>query len=87
MKYILYLLFFITAINCNSQTWSSKWVWIGDDGKLKYGTDLEGNTIPDFSRVGYREGELPPKVNATIEIEPIEGDNLKHIQDHIDILS
>ncbi|WP_181308572.1 hypothetical protein [Rufibacter sp. XAAS-G3-1] len=41
--------------------WSSKYVSRNPDGSLRYHPDAKGNIIPDFSRVGYHQGnkEIP----------------------------
>ncbi len=42
------------------------------------------NLLPDFSFAGYRGGGIPiPDVPVTITIEPVAGDNLRHVQDAI----
>jgi hypothetical protein len=37
----------------------SSLVFPGDDGRLVYVPDVQGNTIPDFSKVGYMGGTVP----------------------------
>lgn len=37
--------------------WHSKQVWPLADGTLSYATDAKGNRIPDFSHVGYHQGD------------------------------
>ena len=39
-----------------SPAWQSDLVKISNEGLLTYMPDEEGNTIPDFSRVGYHHG-------------------------------
>jgi hypothetical protein len=40
-----------------------------------------GNQVPDFSYVGYYKGEKEiPKIPIVKTIEPVEGDNRRHIQ-------
>ena len=68
--------------------WQSQIVYYGDDHRLHYVRDAEGNGIPDFSWAGYKNGEEPiPDVPVVLEIEPIEGDNTDHIQQAIDSLA
>ncbi|WP_406638248.1 hypothetical protein [Amycolatopsis sp. WGS_07] len=59
------------------------WVTFAN-GRLSYGTDGQGNQIPDFSRVGYRNGDTPPElpVAATVEPQP-SGDDTARIQQAI----
>ncbi len=61
--------------------------WISfANGRLAYGTDAQGNRIPDFSRVGYRNGDAPLPdlpVAATISPQP-SGDDTARIQQAID---
>lgn len=64
-----------------SAGWQSKILHYGDDGKLVYVPDSNGNRIPDFSFAGYRNGETPlPEVPAVLTIRPVSGDNTAHIQ-------
>jgi hypothetical protein len=48
---------------------SSSLVFPGPDGHLKYVPDAQGNTIPDFSNVGYESGIVPlPGTNGTPQV-------------------
>lgn len=87
MKRYLLGIFLFVAMSSYSQSWNSKWLSVDEDGRLNYVADEEGNIIPDFSGVGYHEGELPPQVEATIEIEPQEGDDRENIQNAINTLA
>ncbi len=81
-----FLLFGLMGIlySCND-TWQSEHVWYGTDGRLHYTPDEQGNIIPDFSHVGYRYGDVRlPDISVVLEIEPVEGDNGKHLQKAID---
>jgi hypothetical protein len=62
------------------------WITVGDQGELIYRADDKGNTIPDFSRAGYRGGGVAlPDVPTVMELEPLpEGDDRKRIQDALD---
>ena len=40
-----------------SDKWQSKFVQQNKDGSLHYAADEKGNTIPDFSRVGFYHGD------------------------------
>lgn len=71
-----------------SPAWQSEYVNITPTGKLVYIPDSDGNTIPDFSRVGYHHGDKRiPEYPATKIISPVGGDNLSHIQRAIDEVS
>ena len=63
----------------------SSLVTIHEEGQLRYTPDEKGNTLPDFSRVGYHHGDKPiPEYAVTKSISPIKGDNTAHIQKAID---
>lgn len=62
----------------------SKLVYPDANGKLVYAPDEQGNIIPDFSYVGYKNGEEAiPEVPVITSISPIAGDNRDHIQNAI----
>ncbi|MBU0559034.1 MAG: T9SS type A sorting domain-containing protein [Bacteroidetes bacterium] len=72
---------FIIFSSSYSQQWQSDLVFYTDDGKLVYIRDSEGNTIPDFSYAGYKNGnDTIPFVPVVKTISPIAGDNTLHIQ-------
>ncbi len=57
-------------------------------GRLRYVPDAQGNVVPDFSTVGYRNGEVAiPTVPVAATIEPVTGDNRARIQAAIDLVS
>ena len=67
---------------------ASKWVSVGPNGRLQYGTDARGNRILDFSHAGYKGGGISlPTVRTVRVLEPIAGDNTRHIQAAIDDVS
>ncbi len=82
-----YLAFLLLAATISATTWQSKYVQLAKDGSITYNPDEKGNTIPDFSRVGYSQGNRPiPDINAVTTIAP--GDNaMQAIQSAIDSLS
>ena len=90
MKKIVSCLFaFITlnTITSFAQQWESKWIKINKDGKLQYIADEKGNTIPDFSQVGYFHGNVAiPEVPIAVKISPSD-DAQNAIQTAIDFLS
>ena len=60
----------------------------GDDGKLVYVPDEQGNTIPDFSHAGYEGGGKPiPSVPVKETVWPVAGDNTANLQAAIDRVS
>lgn len=70
----------------DKDTWQSAFVTLNADGTLTYHPDAKGNIIPDFSRVGYHENDVPipdPAVVKTIEA-PGNTDAGQLIQDAID---
>jgi hypothetical protein len=67
---------------------SSDWVFRGYDGRLVYKTDDQGNSIPDFSNVGYHGGGVAiPVVPVKATVEPLLGDAGARIQAAIDKVS
>jgi hypothetical protein len=73
--------------------WQSKFVQINKDGSLNYIPDEKGNILPDFSRVGYYNGdkEIPniaavktivPSANAETEIQNAIDQLSKQRKDH-----
>ena len=69
--------------------WESKYVNINSDGSITYNPDQQGNIIPDFSRVGYHQGdEEIPEVPVQMTISPANtGSSEAVIQQAIDELS
>ena len=85
------LLIFILIVfmwNLSAQDfWSPEHVYYGKGGKLTYTPDEQGNTIPDFSYVGYKCGDEPiPDIATVVEISPVEGDDGENIQNAINSL-
>ena len=63
-------------------------IQISAQGRLQYVPDAQGNTVPDFSTVGYRNGEMAvPTVPVAVTIGPVTGDNQARIQAAIDLVS
>ncbi|MDP4290586.1 MAG: T9SS type A sorting domain-containing protein [Bacteroidota bacterium] len=52
------------------------------NGKLVYKADAKGNTVPDFSGVGYKNSEanIPNNIKIVKTVTPVAGDNLQNIQ-------
>ena len=67
--------------------WQSKFVTLNKDGTLKYAQDEKGNIIPDFSLVGYYNGNKEiPNVTVIKTISP-SADAENQIQNAINELS
>lgn len=71
------------------QSWESRFIKTKGSRTLEYIPDEKGNTIPDFSRVGYHSGDEPlPLVPVVKEIFPTgTGNDQDHIQAAIDELA
>ncbi len=79
----LLLLLGFTAATAAAQT--TTLVQYGPNGKLQYTPNSRGDVIPDFSGVGYMNGEAEiPNVPVVRTISAISGDNRQRIQDLID---
>ncbi|MDA9627810.1 T9SS type A sorting domain-containing protein [Flavobacteriaceae bacterium] len=77
---------FLTLVTISAKAqYEPSILFYNDSNQLVYVSDEEGNHIPDFSYVGYKNGEEPlPNVEVVKEISPISGDNTTHIQSAID---
>ena len=87
MKYTSTSFLTFIAICCFTlvQAQTSTLVSVGTGGKLVYKADSKGNTVPDFSGVGYQNSEVPiPTIAVVKTVYPIAGDNLANIQSAID---
>src|SRR4051812_44825484 len=73
----------------HNASWQSKFVSIAKSGKVHYNPDERGNTIPDFSRVGYYGGDKEiPEVPIVKSIDPnATGNSEDVIQSAIDEIS
>lgn len=71
-----------------NKLWTSKFLTVNKDGSITYIPDENGNTIPDFSRVGYYHGlKEIPTVKVVKTISPVNGDAGSVIQEAIDQVS
>lgn len=88
-KIYLFIAFHFLLMNgFAQQEWQSKHVSLQKGNKLIYTSDQNGNTIPDFSKVGYASGERNiPEVPVAEVVEPVSGDNRQNIQNAIDKLA
>ena len=82
------------VVCCHAQTklppaWQSGLIKISDEGTLTYIPDKEGNTIPDFSRVGYHHGNKSIPCHPAVKVVyPVKnGDSRAVIQQAIDEVS
>lgn len=67
--------------------WESRFIKVNDNGSLTYIPDEKGNTIPDFSYVGYYGGDKPiPQAPVVKTLGPSDNDQ-QTIQSAIDELS
>jgi hypothetical protein len=71
------------------EPWNSKFVLQNADGSLTYTPDAQGNTLPDFSRVGYQQNDVDlPQIPVVVTLTPACcQDNGRAIQSAIDQLS
>ncbi len=79
----------IFAIACCSVSAAerSPWVFPGEDGRLQYKADEDGDTIPDFSNCGYMGGGVAfpdAAVKVTLEPQTDATDDTHRIQAAID---
>jgi len=75
------------AITLSAQT-SSTWVFFGDDQRLHYQTDAQGNRIMDFSYAGYEGGGVRiPDVPVAVTVHASGADDTAAIQAAIDQVS
>ncbi len=67
------------ALNATAQT--TTLVTRGADGRLVYAASATGDIVPDYSGVGYKNGEEPiPSVPVVLTLEAVPGDNRASIQ-------
>lgn len=87
-KFLLISFTIIVAFGfCIVKGWRSKFVTINKDGSLNYNADEQGNILPDFSRVGYYNGDKEIPAVAVVKTVSPSGDAEKEIQNAIDDLS
>lgn len=78
----------LTLSFVKDNVWSSKFLTVNKDGSITYFPDEKGNTIPDFSLVGYHHGlKEIPKVKIVKTVSPVKGDAGSTIQEAIDQVS
>lgn len=65
--------------------WEPDAVHYGTNNRLAYRADAQGNTVPDFAYIGYKNGTTKPPVVAEVErVSPGAGDDTARIQAAID---
>ncbi|MDB5257371.1 MAG: hypothetical protein JWM14_2066 [Chitinophagaceae bacterium] len=85
---IIFICLCLWSMQAMAQTGTSSLVSIGPDGKLKYTPDAKGNVVPDYSAVGYKNGEAPiPSVPVVKTISAVSGDNTANIQNAINAVA
>ena len=79
------VLFLIFVSNSIQAQFESSILFHNNSDQLVYVSDTDGNHIPDYSYVGYKNGdEALPNVAVVKQISPVAGDNTAHIQAAID---
>lgn len=78
--------FFALSFDKYADGWQSNLITVNTDGSLIYNRDEQGNILPDFSRVGYHEGDKPIPLIPIVKTitPPNDGDSQQVIQDAID---
>ncbi|MEM7476795.1 MAG: hypothetical protein AAF483_17565 [Planctomycetota bacterium] len=76
--------FIASCFGLSAQAQPLTWVKRSGSGKLEYKRDANGNRIPDFSMVGYRQGEELPRIPKKATLRPSSGDRTADIKDAID---
>jgi hypothetical protein len=80
--FLVFLVFVLLQVITYAQT--SSLVSMGSNGNLIYTPDSRGNVIPDFSAVGFRNGDIPIfSIGIVLTINPVAGDNLANVQNAI----
>ncbi len=85
---MIVLLLFVSVQTVAQESWTSKYVKVKKNGSIEYTADSLGNTIPDFSGVGYQKNRKPfPQVAVVRTIQPNGQNDQQLIQSAIDELS
>ncbi len=85
--FLIALISVALTLPTTAQNWQSKFVKINAKGEITYTADEKGNTIPDFSQVGYFHGNKKiPSVQVKITITPSENAQ-QSIQSAIDLVA
>ena len=79
----IYFLIFVS--NSIQAQYEPSILFYNNSNQLVYVSDEDGNHIPDYSYVGYKNGEEAlPNIAVVKQISPVAGDNTAHIQAAID---
>ena len=82
--FLLGLTLLFVSLQGTSSAQTSSLVAMGNNGRLVYTADVKGNIVPDFSAVGYMNGEAPiPVIGVVLTVNPVAGDNLANVQNAI----
>ena len=81
---IYFLLIVIVLLQGITNAQTSSLVSMGSNGNLIYTPDSRGNVIPDFSGVGFMNGDFPIfPIGVVLTVNPVAGDNLANVQNAI----
>lgn len=79
------IIFLAVGFQPPATTWQSKFLTVNSRGQILYHPDEKGNTLPDFSRVGYYQGDKPiPTVPVVKTISAADTSSQAIIQNAID---
>jgi len=82
------LFYLLSTSEGQAQTWQSNLVKLNKAEKLTYIPDAKGDVIPDFSRVGYHQGDkVIPQVKVVKELSPNGINDQQQIQEAINELA
>ena len=82
--FLVSILLLLVVVQGTSYGQTSTLVSVGTDGHLVYTADAKGNSVPDFSAVGYKNSEAPiPTIGVVLTVNPVVGDNLANIQNAV----
>ena len=82
--FLVSILLLLVVVQGTSYAQTSSLVSVGTNGHLVYTADARGNSVPDFSAVGYKNSEAPiPTISVVLTVNPVVGDNLANIQNAV----
>lgn len=88
LKYILFVLLATALIQSFTPDLGNPYLKLNKNGSITYLPDNKGDIIPDFSRVGYHQGDQAiPVLKIVKTISPTDNDCRQIIQDAIDEVS
>lgn len=77
---LICILFYLAGVGAQAQQWQSHLVQLGKGGNLIYPPDAKDDIIPDFSRVGYHQGD---KEIPNVKVVKVLSSNGKNDQQQI----